>query len=216
MTRTPHPFLAATRVVSLATATITLLAAGRAAGGDLRIASPAFADNGVIPADYTCDGAGNSPALDISDIPLGARSLAIVIDDPDVPRILKSDGVFVHWMAWNLPPDRRTIAAGQAYGGLNENGGAGYTPPCPPNGEHRYVFKVFALDTDLSGATIANATDLYRAMDGHTLARAQLVGRYRRPFAKLAIPAAILLTLVLVAAAMLYGLYRLARRVFAG
>jgi phosphatidylethanolamine-binding protein (PEBP) family uncharacterized protein len=175
-----------------------------ASADELRIASPSFSQNGVIPAANTCDGAGRNPALSFSGVPSGAKSLAVVIDDPDVPWILQRNHLFVHWMKWDLPPDTRGFGEGRI-----SNDDLQYVAPCPPDREHRYVFKLFALDrmmgTDLK---VADAADLYQAMSGHTLAHAELVGRYKRSatvragfYARLAVP-------FLLAAAVLYGAYR--------
>jgi Raf kinase inhibitor-like YbhB/YbcL family protein len=147
-----------------------------ASAEDLRIASPTFSPNGVIPSANTCDGVGDSPALAFSGVPPGTKSLAVVIDDPDVPWILQRNHLFVHWVKWDLPADMRGFGEGRI-----SSIDAEYTPPCPPDTEHRYVFKLFALDTMLgTDHKIASADDLYRAMNGHTLARAELVGRYKR------------------------------------
>ena len=152
------------------TTSVLLLAA-------VSISSPSFQQNATIPPAFTCDGAGKNPVLQISGAPAATKSLALIAFDPDVPKVLKVDGRYLHWALWNLAPDTREIAEGRG-GGLSENGRNGYIPPCPPNGEHRYVFQVFALDKSLGDAKIANESDLRRAMDGHVLEQAELVGRY--------------------------------------
>jgi Raf kinase inhibitor-like YbhB/YbcL family protein len=185
-----------------------------AAGAELAIGSPAFVENGSIPAANTCDGSSGNPPLVFSGIPPGARSLAVIVEDPDVPWILQSDRTYVHWVVWNLAPDVGGIPEGKASGGINEGGGGGYAAPCPPNGEHRYVFKLFALDATLgSDVSIRTAADLYRAMEGHTLAHAETTGHYRRPFGKLIVLFAILGVPLLSVAGVLYGIYRGVRRV---
>ena len=143
----------------------------------MRLSSPAFAANGLIPAKYTCDGAGGSPPLQISGVPAGSRALAVIVYDPDVPKSIKPDGRYSHWVLWNLPS---TISAIEEHrsGGVSENGRAGYIPPCPPNGEHRYIFQLFALDKDISDAKIYLESDLHRAMQGHIVEQTELVGRY--------------------------------------
>jgi len=146
----------------------------------LRITSPAFANDGPIPAKYTCDGAGTNPALQFSGVPTAAKSLALIVEDPDVPRDLKSDGMFDHWVIWNIAPDSKGIAEGEGTGGINETGSAGFMGPCPPDREHRYFFKLFALDKKLTGVKIANKKDLEKAIEGHILERAELVGRYNK------------------------------------
>src|SRR6476469_8222612 len=111
-------------------ATASLSAAG------LTITSPAFQNNGEIPAKYTCDGPGMNPALQFSGVPAKAKSLALIVQDPDVPRNLKSDGLFDHWVLWGIAPSSKGIAEGEGKGGVNETGGAGFFGPCPPDREH--------------------------------------------------------------------------------
>ena len=159
---------------ALAGAVLSVSAAG------LQVTSPAFQNNGVIPAKYTCDGAGSNPALQFSGVPAAAKSLALIVEDPDVPRNLKPDGMFDHWVLWDIAPDRKGIAEGEGKDGVNETGSAGFMGPCPPDREHRYFFKLFALDKKLTGVKIANKKDLEKAMEGHILERAELVGRYNK------------------------------------
>jgi Raf kinase inhibitor-like YbhB/YbcL family protein len=177
------------------------------AAAEMAISSPAFEQNGAIPRVYTCNGAGVSPPLVFTNVPPGTRTLAVVVDDPDVPWLLQSDRLFVHWVKWDLPPGTAGIPEGKAEGGINEDG-SGYVPPCPPDSEHRYVFKLFALDTTL-GATVSTPADWTSASQGHVLAQAELVGRYGPPFASrigmLGIPAVLLF-------ALLFVIYRLFRR----
>lgn len=160
----------------------------------MELTSSAFANNGSIPPRYTCDGAGSSPPLGISGVPAGAQSLALVIDDPDVPKALKADGVFDHWVLYDLPAggqaSRLYIAAGSvpegAVMGLNGAGKASYYPPCPPKqyepSEHRYIFTLYALDeANLSFANPPTKDALLQRIEGHIIAQTQLVGRYKRP-----------------------------------
>jgi Raf kinase inhibitor-like YbhB/YbcL family protein len=175
----------------------------------LAIRSPAFAENRAIPAANTCDGSAGNPALIFTGIPPGTRSLAVIVEDPDVPWFLQWDNIYVHWLRWNLAPETEGIPEGKAQGGINEGGGPGYVDPCPPNGEHRYVFKLFALDATIEPSVkISTVTDLYRAMEGHTLAHAETIGRYRRPFTNVAVPLTMFGVLSLVVAGSLYGIYR--------
>jgi Raf kinase inhibitor-like YbhB/YbcL family protein len=146
----------------------------------LQITSTAFPHNGSIPSKYTCDGQGVNPPLTFASVPLKAQSLVLIMDDPDVPRDLMPTGVFDHWLIWDLPADSQGFAEGAGKGGINGAGQAGYIGPCPPDREHRYFFKLFALDTKLTGAKIANKKDLESAMQGHILQRAELMGRYQR------------------------------------
>lgn len=147
--------------------------------------SPAFAPNADIPKPYTCDGPDRSPPLRWTEPPKGTKSLALIMDDPDAPV-----GVFVHWVLYNLPaetrelpeelPKERTLPNG-ARQGRNDFGRIGYGGPCPPRGPaHRYVFKLYALDTALAFGPGATKADLLKAMEDHILAQAELIGCYRR------------------------------------
>ena len=165
-----------------------LLAAGLAAGlgtalsaATLQITSAAFAPGGAIPSKYTCDGAGTNPPLAFAGIPAKAQSLVLIVDDPDVPKNLMPSGVFDHWLIWDLPASVKGVAeaAPEAKRGLNGMGQQGYMGPCPPDREHRYFFKLYALDTKLTGA-FGNKNDLEAAMHGHILEQAELMGRYVR------------------------------------
>jgi Raf kinase inhibitor-like YbhB/YbcL family protein len=146
----------------------------------MQISSPVFAANGSIPSKYTCDGAGVNPPLIFVSVPPKTQSLALVVDDPDVPKNLVPSGVFDHWVIWDLPPDSPGFGEGAGKGGINGMGTAGYMGPCPPDREHRYFFKLYALDTKLTGAKIASKNDLERAMEGHVIQRAELMGKYQR------------------------------------
>lgn len=144
----------------------------------------AFRDGGSIPKEFTCDGRDVSPALAWTDPPAGTKSLALIVDDPDAPA-----GTWVHWLLYDLPADTRKLPEdmpkarefpnGARQGG-NDFGKIGYNGPCPPRGSaHRYVFKLYALDskTDLkSGAT---KNELERAMRRHILAQAELIGKFQ-------------------------------------
>jgi len=142
------------------------------------LTSPAFADRETIPVKYTCDGENISPPFNIEEVPEAARSLALVMDDPDAP-----DEVFVHWIIYNFSPFTTKIEEGNLPGeaamGLNSSESTGYTGPCPPFGTHRYRFKLYALDTSLS-LQYPNAEDLYNAMDNSIIAMAELIGIYSR------------------------------------
>jgi len=150
----------------------------------LTIASTAFEEGGMIPRQYTCDGADISPPLSFSSVPEGTKSLALIADDPDAPM-----GTWVHWVLFNIPPDTtglpenvptdQTLANGAKHG-VSDFGKFGYGGPCPPSGTHRYYFKLYALDAmlDLSGRVTKK--NLLSAMEGHILAEGQLMGKYRR------------------------------------
>ena len=145
----------------------------------LTISSPAFGHGEAIPARYTCDGSDTSPALVIGRVPACAQTLALIVDDPDAPR-----GNWVHWVVWNIPAQIREIPENGlpsgAIMGKNDWKRNDYGGPCPPSGTHRYFFRLYALDTTLQLIRSATKTDLERAMQGHILARGELMGTYRK------------------------------------
>jgi Raf kinase inhibitor-like YbhB/YbcL family protein len=143
------------------------------------INSPAFSAGTVIPAKYTCDSRDMSPPLIIGSVPAGTRSLALIMDDPDAP-----GGTWVHWVVWNVPPETRefpeNVLPAGAKQGRNSWNRNGYGGPCPPSGTHRYVFKLYALDTTLNLSSSAGKAELERAVQGHLLASGQYMGTYAR------------------------------------
>jgi len=143
---------------------------------ELRITSLAFQNNGLIPAKYTCDEDDVNPPLNIEGIPREAKSLVLIVDDPDAPM-----GTWVHWVVWNIPPKER-IEENSVPGveGLNDSRKHSYAGPCPPSGTHRYFFKIYALDAKLDLITNSRKEDVENAMEGHILARGEIVGLYRR------------------------------------
>lgn len=148
----------------------------------MQLSSGAFAHEGRIPQRYTCDGGNISPPLSVIDAPTNTRTLALIMEDPDVPHALRPDGMWDHWVLWNIAPETSEIAENTAPGvaGVNTGGKNAYTGPCPPDREHRYFFKLFALDTKLMLSPGATKADLLQAMEGHVLETAELVGRYER------------------------------------
>lgn len=142
----------------------------------LTIKSPAFSNNEWIPAKYTCVGSNINLALIITDIPNGTKSLAIIVDDPDAP-----NGVFVHWIMWNIPVIAR-IDENSAPGiqGKNGKGENKYVGPCPPLGTHHYNFKVYALDTKLDLPIDSDKNALSKVMDKHILASGGLIGLFKK------------------------------------
>jgi Raf kinase inhibitor-like YbhB/YbcL family protein len=154
----------------------------------LRVTSPAFVDGQPIPIKYTCEGKNVSPPLVWSDIPNGVRSLVLIVDDPDAPDPKAPKMTWVHWLLYNLPPNTTGLPEGvQAESlprgtevGLNDWKHATYGGPCPPIGRHRFFYKLFALDTLLSGLHRPTKSDVEAAMKGHVLAEAQLVGTYQK------------------------------------
>lgn len=142
------------------------------------VRSPAFDHEGVVPAKYTCDGEDLSPPIAIERVPSGTVSLALIVDDPDAP-----GGTWDHWVVFNIPTTLSRVGEGsepEGVRGANSWGRLGYGGPCPPGGEHRYLFKVYALDTMLKLAPGATKAEVERAMEGHVLERTTLVGRYAR------------------------------------
>lgn len=151
---------------------------------NINVESPAFKEGGPMPRKFTCDGENISPALKWSGVPAGAKSIALVCDDPDAPR-----GTWVHWIRFNIPPD--TVSAPEAVecgatlpdGSIqlvNDSGSQGYDGPCPPSGTHRYYFKVYALREKLSLSPSANKRDFYNAINGRILAEGSMMATYRR------------------------------------
>ena len=151
--------------------------------------SSAFAPGGAIPKRYTCDDANVSPPLAWSGAPAGTKSLALIVDDPDAPDPAAPKRVYVHWVLYDIPATITELAEGTARAsnvsgardGLNDDKGRGWTGPCPPIGRHRYFHKLYALDALLGdlGAE-ARKADVERAMSGHVLATAELMGTYSR------------------------------------
>jgi hypothetical protein len=143
---------------------------------ELKVTSPAFKSNGLIPVKYTCDGDDVNPSLKIEGMPKEAKSLALIVDDPDAPM-----GTWVHWVVWNIPATEK-IEENSIPGieGLNSSGKHSYHGPCPPSGTHRYFFKVYALDNKLDINTNSNKENVERVMEGHILAKGEIIGLYSR------------------------------------
>jgi hypothetical protein len=147
--------------------------------------SAAFQPGGAIPVKHTCDGPNVSPRLRWTGPPANTKSFALVVDDPDAPA-----GTWVHWVLYDIPPTAGQVAedvaaqdkvAGVGTQGVNDFGKVGYGGPCPPRGPaHRYVFTLYALDAALRLPARQTKAELSRAMEGHLLGRAELIGRYRR------------------------------------
>src|SRR3989338_1289494 len=155
--------------------------------GEMKLTSPAFENNGLIPSKYTCDSvAPINPPLEISSIPNGTKSFALIVDDPDVPKAIRPDGVFDHWVIFNISPNTANIPESALLGicGNNGTGKTGYVGPCPPTqyepSEHLYFFRVYALDFELPLKEGASKSEVLAAIDGHILDQAELVGRYKR------------------------------------
>jgi len=151
---------------------------------EIKLTSNAFKEGEAIPRGYTCDGANVSPPLEWTGVPKTAKTIAIIADDPDAP-----SGNWVHWVLYNLPadglglientPQTETLRGGGVQG-KNDFGKIGYGGPCPPSGTHRYFFKFYALDSELTLKPGATRAEVEQAMEGHILGRAQLMGTYSR------------------------------------
>ena len=147
---------------------------------NMKIISPAFSSNQLIPKKYTCDGENINPPLQISDVPKEAKSLVLIVDDPDAP-----GGTFLHWLVWNIDVntllmiEENSLPPG-AFQGKNDFGKENYGGPCPPSGTHRYFFKVFALDKTLDLPTGSTLKKVEEEMRGHILDSGELIGLYHR------------------------------------
>ena len=152
----------------------------------MKVSSTAFDEGGILPPRFTCDGKGVSPPLAWNDVPNGTQSFALICEDPDAP-----SGIFNHWLLYNLSAGSRELGEGMpndevlsigARQGTNSFGDVGYGGACPPRGdrEHRYVFKLYALDADLALEPGARREGLLDAIRDHVLAQTQLTGKYKR------------------------------------
>ncbi|MDP2855727.1 MAG: YbhB/YbcL family Raf kinase inhibitor-like protein [bacterium] len=144
----------------------------------IKLTSSAFENNQLIPAKYTCDGKDVNPPLRISEVPAGAQSLVLIVDDPDAPR-----GIWDHWIVYNINPQNTPIEENSVPEGsiqvVNSFGKKFYGGPCPPSGTHHYYFKLYALDTKLE-QDISSKKELENAMENHILAQSELIGLYQR------------------------------------
>jgi len=145
-------------------------------GETMKLTSPEFANNQFIPAKFTCEGDDINPSLIIEDIPRQAKSLALIIDDPDAPA-----GIWVHWVVYDIPLvlriEENSVPGKQ---GINDSRRKEYGGPCPPSGTHRYFFKIYALDTMLNLGEGVNKVGLEKSMQGHIVDKAELVGLYKK------------------------------------
>jgi len=144
---------------------------------DLSVKSSAFESGKLIPKKYTCNGQEINPPLTIEGVPKEAKTLVLIVDDPDAP-----SGTFDHWVVWNIPASMGKIGENNVPGieGMNGARQIGYFGPCPPSGTHRYFFKVYALDTELSLAVGSKKRDVEKAIQNHVLAKGELMGIYSR------------------------------------
>ena len=144
----------------------------------MKASSSAFENGGKIPSEFTCDGQDLSPPLSIIDVPKEAKTIAIIMDDPDAPM-----GTFTHWLVWNIPSHKTQFTKGEKLDfvqGRTSFGTTEYGGPCPPSGTHRYFFKIYALDTKLDLKQGSSVKDLEKAIRVHVLAESVLMGKYSR------------------------------------
>ena len=149
----------------------------------MKLTSPAFQQGKSIPELYTCQGSDISPPLLIEEVPEEALSLVLIMDDHDVPKSLMPDGVFDHWVVFNIDPTVREIEEdAAAFGtlGANSAGKSAYFGPCPPDREHRYLFRLYALDCLLDLSEGALKAKVLEKIEGHILAEAELMGLYNK------------------------------------
>lgn len=143
---------------------------------NMQLTSPEFTHQEFIPRKFTCEGEDISPALTIEDIPAATKSLALIVDDPDAPM-----GMWVHWVVYNMPKisriEENSIPGEQ---GMNDFHRKDYGGPCPPSGTHRYFFKIYALDKELNLKAGLSKKELEKAMQGHIIEKAELVGLYKK------------------------------------
>ena len=144
---------------------------------NLIVKSSAFEAGKLIPKKYSCDGQDINPPLSIEGVPKEAKTLALIVDDPDAP-----NGTFDHWVVWDVAASTNAIVENTKPGmeGLNSARRRGYMGPCPPSGTHRYFFKVYALDIELRLGASSNKKDVEKAMQGNILAKGELMGVYKR------------------------------------
>jgi Raf kinase inhibitor-like YbhB/YbcL family protein len=175
------------RTVVVALALAILFSTGASMAMALTLTSSAFQPGGKIPSRFTCEGDDRSPPLTIVGVPAGAKSLALILEDPDAPDPKAPKRVWVHWVVFNLPPETKSLSEnaaaqglpGGAVTGTNDQKHTAYDGPCPPIGRHRYFHKLYALDIVLPPAPLTKSA-LEAAMQGHVLAQAELMGTYQK------------------------------------
>ena len=144
----------------------------------LSLHSSAFDANAQIPVRFTCQGTNDTPPLTIADVPAAAKSLALIVDDPDAPDPAKPKRTWVHWVVYDLPAKAGELDAAAGRAGTGDAGNTGWKGPCPPIGRHRYFFKLYALDAMLGDRGAMSKAELEKAMQGHVLEKTELVGTY--------------------------------------
>ena len=147
----------------------------------MKITSPTFENNGNIPSKYTCNGKNVSPPLIFLGIPENTKSLVLIMDDPDA--VKPAGRVWDHWIIFDIPKGTKEIPEGQEPRGIHGKGTSGnlkYHGPCPPDGEHRYYFKLYALNTELNLSEGSAKSEIEKAMKGHIIEKAELIGKYKK------------------------------------
>jgi Raf kinase inhibitor-like YbhB/YbcL family protein len=168
--------------------TLALFASAASGADGMRLSSAAFGEGQPIPRPYTCEGRDVSPPLAWDGVPAGAKSLALIVDDPDAPDPAAPRVIWVHWVLYNLPASAGGLSEAVATGalppgtlqGINDWGRAGYGGPCPPVGRHRYFFKLYALDSVLPDLQQPSKAAVMGAMHGHVMGESHLTGTYRK------------------------------------
>jgi hypothetical protein len=158
------------------------------AAAELTITSTSFKNNEEIPIRHTCEGADVSPEVSWTGVPSRAKSLALIVDDPDAPDPAAPKKTVTHWLLYNMPTKTTTLPEGVSTDelpagtlqGINEGQRTGYSGPCPPVGQHRYFFKLYALDAKLPDMKQPTKAALEKAIKGHVIARAELIGLYQK------------------------------------
>ncbi len=149
----------------------------------MKLTSPAFQEGGKIPSKYTCEGENINPELQIDGVPIQAKSLVLIVDDPDVPEFVRKDRMYDHWVVFNISPTTTRIPENSQPDGIpgkNTSGSLKYIGPCPPDREHRYFFKLYALDIELTLPRGSAKCEVENAIKQHILAQTQLMGRYEK------------------------------------
>lgn len=155
-------------------------------GDNMKLTSTAFQENTKIPSKYTCDSDNVNPPLKLERIPENTKSWVLIMDDPDIPDFVKEKfniEKWDHWVVWNIPPQQMSINENEEPNGVlgkNSGGNLGYAGPCPPDREHRYIFKAYALDTKLDLPEGSSKQQVIDAMQGHIIEETELIGLYER------------------------------------
>jgi hypothetical protein len=178
----------ATGLLILAGLGLTRPAVSQEKSMPLSLTSPAFSSNGAIPKEFTCEGQDQAPALAWMGAPAGTKAFALIVDDPDAPDPKAPKTTWVHWVLYDIPASATSLPKGASakslpagtLEGVNDWKRTGYGGPCPPVGRHRYFFKLYALDATLGDLKSPNKAALEKAMQGHTVGQAELVGTYEK------------------------------------